>query len=95
MSLGFVGVPALLDTTTDASQLLRQSSRMLHYGHLVMLGIGGGDVDATRHHVTSAVRRGQNPWIIFVCEGLATIAIMSSTWTSMKGTHSRLFKLLE
>jgi hypothetical protein len=24
MSLGFVGVPALLDTTTDASQLLRQ-----------------------------------------------------------------------
>jgi hypothetical protein len=42
MSLGFVGVPALLDTTTDASQLLRQSSRMLHYGHLIMLGIAVG-----------------------------------------------------
>jgi hypothetical protein len=68
---------------------------MLHYGHLVMLGIGGGDVDATRHHVTSTARRGQNPWIVFVCEGLATIAIMSFTRTVMKGAHSRLLGLLE
>lgn len=93
-SLSLIAVPVLLDTSTDASQLLRQWSRMYHYGHMIMPGIA---VTTTLLHVATAAQQcaANKPWGTFACAGLATIAIAPFTWTVMEGTNSTLFRLLE
>lgn len=93
-SLSLIAVPVLLDTSTDAAQLLRQWSRMYHYGHLIMPSIA---VTTMLLHAATSVQQytAGNPWGTFACAGLATIAIAPFTWTIMAGTNHRLFRLLE
>lgn len=67
---------------------------MYHYGHLIMPSIAVTTM--LLHAATSAqlYATGQS-WRVFVCAGLATIAIAPFTWTVMEGTNSELFRLLK
>lgn len=89
-SLSIVAVPVLLDTATDSPQLLRQWSRMYHYGHLIMPSMAVGTLLL---HACSALqlRAMGKPWVIFACAGAVTIAIAPFTWTVMEATNGALF----
>lgn len=93
-SLSIVSVPVLLETATDSPQLLRQWSRMYHYGHLIMPSLA---VDTLLLHACTALqlRALGKPWGVFACAGAVTIAIAPFTWTVMEGTNGKLFERLE
>ena len=93
-SLSLITVPVLIDTSTDASQLLHQWSRMYHYGHLIMPSVA---VSTMLLHAATSVQLYAigKPWVIFACSGLTSIAIAPFTWTVMEGTNNKLFRLLE
>lgn len=93
-SLSMISVPVLLETATDSPQLLRQWSRMYHYGHLTMPSMAVGTL--LLHACTALQLRALGkPWWIFACAGAATIAIAPFTWTVMGGTNGELFERLE
>ena len=93
-SLSLIAVPVLLDTATDSPQLLRQWSRMYHYGHLIMPSMAVGTL--LLHACTALQQRALGkPWGIFACAGGLTIAIAPFTWTAMEGTNGELFERLE
>jgi hypothetical protein len=79
-SLSLISVPVLLDTATDSPHLLRQWSRMYHYGHLCT---------ALQQNALG------KPWGIFACAGGVTIAIAPFTWVVMGGINGELFRRLE
>ncbi|GAB7332790.1 hypothetical protein MBLNU13_g04521t1 [Cladosporium sp. NU13] len=93
-SLSIISVPVLLDTATDSPQLLRQWSRMYHYGHLIMPSMAAGTLLL---HACSALqlRAVGKPWGIFACAGAVTIAIAPFTWTVMGETNGKLFERFE
>ena len=93
-SLSLVAVPVLLDTATSSPQLLRQWSRMYHYGHLIMPSLAGGTL--LLHACTALQQRALGkPWVVFACAGGLTIAIAPFTWTVMETTNAELFSRLE
>jgi len=93
-SLSLVAVPVLLDTATDSPQLLRQWSRMYHYGHLIMPSMAVGTLLL---HACTALQQSAlgKPWGVFACAGGLTIAIAPFTWTVMGGTNGELFGRLQ
>lgn len=93
-SLSIVSVPVLLETATDSPQLLRQWSRMYHYGHLIMPSLAVGTL--LLHACTALQLRALGKaWGVFACAGAVTIAIAPFTWTVMEGTNGELFERLE
>ena len=93
-SLSLIAVPVLLDTATDSPQLLRQWSRMYHYGHLIMPSLAAGTLLL---HACTALQQNAlgKPWGIFACAGGVTIAIAPFTWIVMEGVNGELFGRLE
>jgi hypothetical protein len=93
-SLSLISVPVLLDTATDSPQLLRQWSRMYHYGHLIMPSLAAGTL--LLHACTALQQRALgDPWGTFACAGGVTIAIAPFTWIVMGGINGELFRRLE
>jgi hypothetical protein len=92
MSLSLVAVPVLLDTVTDTAQLLRQWSRMYHYGHLIMPSLAVGTL--CLHGCNSVAQRSLGrPYRLFALAGMVTIAIAPFTWIAMDSTNNELFRL--
>lgn len=92
MSLCFVAVPVLLDTATEAAQLLPQWSRMYHYGHQIMPTIAVSTL--LLHGYTSFRKHGSNkPWAVFALAGVITVSIAPFTWIFMEPTNNELFRL--
>ena len=93
-SLSLVAVPVLLDTAISSPQLLRQWSRMYHYGHLIMPSLAAGTLLL---HACTALQQNAlgKPWGIFACAGGVTIAIAPFTWIVMEGVNGELFGRLE
>jgi hypothetical protein len=93
-SLSLISVPVLLDTATDSPHLLRQWSRMYHYGHLIMPSLAAGTLLL---HACTALQQNTlgKPWGIFACAGGVTIAIAPFTWVVMGGINGELFRRLE
>lgn len=92
MSLSFLAVPVLLETTTDAHQLFFQWVRMYHYGHQTMPTMAVGTF--LLHIYTCSKRsRARKPWTIFALAGAATIIMLPFTWFVMAPTNNELFRL--
>lgn len=94
MSLSLMAVPVLLDTTTQAPQLVHQWVRMYHYGHQVLPSMAIGVF--LLYSYTSAKKRGaRKSWGIFALAGLTTMSILPFTWIFMVPTNNELFRLEE
>ena len=92
MSLSFMAVPVLLDTTTQAPQLFRQWVRMYHYGHQMLptLAVGTFLLYSYTSFQKSKTRRA---WGVFALAGVTTISMLPFTWLFMVPTNNELFRL--
>lgn len=100
LSLSLIAVPVLLDTTTQAPQLLHQWVRMYHYGHqaLPTMAVGTSLLYAyTAAHIEKSQRRVQyRPrWQVLALAALATVSMVPFTWLVMVPTNNKLFQLQE
>ncbi|KUJ11675.1 DUF1772-domain-containing protein [Mollisia scopiformis] len=89
MSLCFIAVPVLLDTATEASQLLPQWARMYYYGHQIMPTIAVG----TLLLYCYISFRNKRSWRLFALAGVTTVSIAPFTWIFMVSTNDELFRL--
>ncbi|RAH39760.1 DUF1772 domain-containing protein, partial [Aspergillus brunneoviolaceus CBS 621.78] len=93
LSLSFIAVPVLLDTTTHPPQLFHKWSRLYHYGHVVLpfTAILTGLLyiyAAVCHHQRSSRR-----WGALALAGVLTVAIAPFTWLVMAPSNHELFRL--
>ncbi|KAI1378722.1 hypothetical protein F4677DRAFT_443209 [Hypoxylon crocopeplum] len=86
MSVSFVAVPAMLDTTIEASHLRTQWARLYHYGHHVLPAIAVG---TCLLHMYTALSKGR----LFALAGITTVGIAPFTWVFMAATNVELFRL--
>jgi hypothetical protein len=92
MSLSLMAVPVLLETTTEAPQLLFQWVRMYHYGHQVLPTMAVGTF--LLYSYTCIKRsRAKKPWAVFALAGVTTISMLPFTWFVMVPTNNELFRL--
>ncbi|KAF8852510.1 DUF1772-domain-containing protein [Acephala macrosclerotiorum] len=92
MSCCFIAVPVLLDTATDAKQLLPQWARMYHYGHQIMPAMAASTF--LLYGYTSLKQgRAQRPWRLLTLAGVTTMSIAPFTWMFMLPTNNELFRL--
>lgn len=98
MSLSLIAVPVLLDTTTNASQLFTQWTRLYHYGHQVMPTAAVGTF-LLYSYISIIKQRSANnnnnnkSWGVFLLAGLTTLSIVPYTWIFMLPTNNELFRL--
>lgn len=95
MGISAVTVPAILDTSTISSDLLRQWARIYYYGHIIMPTIG---VSVTSIYAFVALRKDflkRGPFSIYGMAGATTITMVSFTWFVMAPTNNKLFQLLD
>jgi hypothetical protein len=92
MGLSLVAVPVLLDTSTQASQLLTQFVQLYQYGHKLMPSLAVATF--LLYGYTSIRRRALGkPWLRHVVAGVTTLSIVPFTWIVMVPTNDRLFLL--
>ncbi|RAK79033.1 uncharacterized protein BO72DRAFT_426094 [Aspergillus fijiensis CBS 313.89] len=93
LSLSFIAVPVLLDTTTHPPQLLHQWSRLHHYGHVVLPST---TILTGLLYIYAAVcyhQRSSRRWGALALAGVLTVAIAPFTWLVMAPTTHELFRL--
>jgi hypothetical protein len=92
MGLSLVAIPALLDTSTQAPQLLSEFVQIFDYGHKLMPSLAVGTF--LLYAYTSAQKRAAGkPWLRHLAAGVTTIAIVPFTWIVMTPTNNELFLL--
>lgn len=90
LSLTFMTVPILLETTDSPAQLFHQWARMYHHGHQVL----PGTALATTALYVSLAARSQRGWGgVYAAAAVATVAMLPFTWVFMVPTNNRLFEL--
>ena len=92
MSLAVVAAPVLLDTSTEAAQLLVQWARLYYYGHQIMPSLAIGTLLLYAYTCTRQ-RAAKRPWGLFALAGATTISIVPFTWIVMVPTNNELFRL--
>ncbi|KAI9931198.1 hypothetical protein ASPWEDRAFT_34275 [Aspergillus wentii DTO 134E9] len=94
MSLSLLAVPVLLDSTTEASQLFFQWTRMYHYGHQALPTMAVGTF--LLYSYTCIKRRSEKKsWTVFALAASMTLSMLPFTWLCMEPTNSELFRLEE
>ncbi|OIW25638.1 DUF1772-domain-containing protein [Coniochaeta ligniaria NRRL 30616] len=98
LSLSLIAVPVLLDTTTQAPQLLHQWVRMYHYGHQVLPTMAVGTSLLYAYTAVGAQKKQQprknmSQWRILTLAALATVGMVPFTWLVMVPTNNQLFRL--
>lgn len=92
MGLSLVAVPVLLDTSTQASQLLTQFVQLYHYGHQLMPSLAV--VTFLLYGYTSIQKRSLGkPWRNTIVAGITTLTMVPFTWVIMVPTNEILFGL--
>lgn len=89
MSLSGIAVPVLLETATDAPQLLYAWTCMYHYGHLALPTMGAG----TCLLYLSAAWRASKGRGTLTAAALITVALVPFTWVFMGPLSGELFRL--
>lgn len=96
MSISLVGVPALLDTSTQAPEILRQWRRIYHYGHHIMPAVA---LSTCAMYSYAALQKrntkNNNSWVLLGLAGLTTACIIPFTLTVMASVNGNLFRLEE
>ena len=93
MSLSAIGIPVFLDTNTESGHLLRQWSRLYHYGHMYMPAVS---ITVTGLYAYVAFRNyasHRKQWSIYAAAGAITITMVPFTWLIMTSTNNTLFRL--
>ncbi|KAG6355442.1 hypothetical protein INS49_003404 [Diaporthe citri] len=89
LSLSGIAVPVLLETATDAPQLLCAWTRMYHYGHLALPTMGVG---ACLLYLSAAWRTSKSRGAL-AAAALVTVAMVPFTWVFMGPLNGELFRL--
>ncbi|KAF5853665.1 hypothetical protein GGP41_006469 [Bipolaris sorokiniana] len=94
ISLSAITIPILMENTADASQLLRQWTRLYNYGNQVLPGMAVGTFllyalvcFRRRRAVTSKL------WRLLALASLSTVSIIPFTLIIMKPTNNELFRM--
>ncbi|KAJ0107616.1 DUF1772-domain-containing protein [Diaporthe amygdali] len=99
MSLSAFTIPVFLDTNSDAAHMLRQWSRLYHYGHIYLPGLS---VTTCGLYVSAAIgaknrsgsQRGQSPSPQnYLLAAATTLCMVPFTWLVMAPTNNVLFGL--
>lgn len=98
LSLSLIAVPVLLDTTTQAPQLLHQWVRMYHYGHQVLPTMAVGASLLYAHTAIGARKEHQSKnhksqWRVLALAAVVTVSMVPFTWLVMVPTNNELFRL--
>ncbi|KAK0735105.1 hypothetical protein B0T26DRAFT_671296 [Lasiosphaeria miniovina] len=95
ISLSAFVVPVFLDTNTDAGHMLRQWTRLYHYGHIYLPALcvatcGLYGYAALRKRAASSY---SPQWSRYATAAAATLAMVPFTWYVMMPTNDILFGL--
>ncbi|KXT14289.1 hypothetical protein AC579_8426 [Pseudocercospora musae] len=93
--LSAVMIPVVLQTNTQAGQLLRQWALLYHYGHIIMPSLAILTTSLYAYIAYSKRAVGKQDWSTYATAGLSTIAIVPFTLVVMAPTNDTLFELLE
>jgi len=97
LSLSLVAVPVLLDTTTQAPQLLHQWVRMYHYGHQVLPTMAVGTSLLYAYTAKTVEQQSKSQHLsqrrLLTLAALATVSMVPFTWLVMVPTNNELFRL--
>ncbi|KAJ0120540.1 uncharacterized protein J7T55_015269 [Diaporthe amygdali] len=93
MSLSFIAVPVLLETTRDAPQLLTAWTRTYHYGHLALPTMSVGTFLLYIYAARASKKGKGRSRGILAAAGVATVAMVPFTWAFMLPTNDELFRL--
>lgn len=93
MSLSFIAIPVLLDTTMDAPLLFSQWRRMYHYGHQTMPVLAVGTFLLYAFTCVNRCWGRRKPWGVFALAAVTTVSIIPFTWICMANTNNELFRL--
>ena len=90
VNLSTLTVPVLMETTSEASQIVHQWVRVYHYGHIhyPFLAI---TTCLLYGYMAYTKRTAQKPWQVFALAGATTLSMVPFTWIFMVPTNSALF----
>ena len=95
MCLSAMVIPVFLDTDTETgpTHLLRQWTRLYHYGHMYMPALSVATCGI--YGVVASSKYGSNSkqWLVYAAAAVTTIAIVPFTWFVMAPTNNILFRL--
>lgn len=93
MSLSAFVIPVLLDTNEDAYQIVRQWSRLYHYGHIYLPALC--ILTCGLYGYAGVTRRAEkrSTWSRYAMAAVSTIAMVPFTWVVMTPTNNTLFQL--
>lgn len=92
MSLSLVAIPVLLDTTTDATQLLDQWTCLYQYGGQFLPPIAICTV-LLYLYICKQKRAAKRPWRILALAGITTVSVIPFTLLIMVPTNNELLRL--
>jgi hypothetical protein len=93
MSLSAFVIPVFLDTNGDANHMLRQWTRLYHYGHIYLPALCITTCGLYAYVALSKRASGKRQWTQYVLAALSTIAMVPFTWVAMTPTNDTLFRL--
>ncbi|KAG9565834.1 hypothetical protein KCU77_g435, partial [Aureobasidium melanogenum] len=93
LSISFITVPVLYNTTDASNQLLRQWSHLYWYGHIYMPAMSVA-VTGLFFYIAAQKRASKNDiWLRYAMAGATTITMVPYTLTIMAPTNNSLFAL--
>lgn len=95
MSLSAFVIPVLLDTNSSADHIVRQWSRLYHYGHIYLPALCVSTCGVYLYGAFSKKRVSgdRNEWSRYIAAAVSTIAMVPFTWLVMVPTNNTLFGL--
>lgn len=91
MNISMLEIPVLLDTTTQASQLVYQWVRVYHYGHRIYPTMA--ITTCLLYGYAAFSKHAENsPWKVFAVAGAMTLSILPFTWIFMLPTNNAIFR---
>lgn len=95
MSLSAFVVPVLLDTNPDADHIVRQWSRLYHYGHIYLPALCVSTCGVYLYGAFNKRTAKSPQWSRYAAAAVATITMVPFTWLVMVPTNNTLFGLEE
>lgn len=98
LSISLITVPFLLDTNTQPAHMVRQWTRLYHYGHILLPSLS---ITTCLLYIYTAIsKRGSSKvpsryWTSYLTAGAVTVLIIPFTLVFMTPTNDTLFQLNE